>query len=334
MKKVKLLFSFLIFFLLLHPNNVEGKEEVYSFEQMERDLFLLKSEFSFDLQSIGKSEKGRNLWAVKLGKGNESILLIGAHHGREWLTSKLLLKMLQEYAQAYKKGNNIGKYSPKLLDKVSIWFIPMINPDGVSIQQEDFTGLSSYEKFSVWKMNHFYWDWSRWKANAKGLDLNRQYPAGWDEVKIESSSPSYQFYKGKKPFEALEVQQLAKFTRKIHPLIALSYHTSGREIFWYYYNRPVHFWRDYQLAQKTALLTGYKLSIPEDHAIGSGFTDWFITEFHRPAMTIELSYLVEETHPPLTVFPEEWRRNQYVAMMLVHEGIKMKDCKEIPHTKQ
>lgn len=37
-------------------------------------------------------------------------------------------------------------------------------------------------------------------------------------------------------------------------------------------------------------------------------------------MTIELSYLVDETNPPLTVFPEEWKRNRLVGIMLVKEA--------------
>ncbi|MDQ7864689.1 hypothetical protein RCO48_37065 [Peribacillus frigoritolerans] len=49
------------------------------------------------------------------------------------------------------------------------------------------------------------------------------------------------------------------------------------------------------MPKKTAELTGYELTFPEKEAVGSGFTDWFITEFRRPGMTIELSYLVDET---------------------------------------
>ena len=96
------------------------------------------------------------------------------------------------------------------------------------------------------------------------------------------------FIKGGRPLEAKEVQALSAFTEKVKPLMAVSYHTSGREIFWYYQNKREHLLRDYILAKKTAQLTRYKLSMPENHAIGSGFTDWFITEFERPAMTIEL----------------------------------------------
>jgi g-D-glutamyl-meso-diaminopimelate peptidase len=314
--------------LFLCPTIIEAQsiiegDRIYSFDEMEKDLFLLKERFPIELQSIGKSEKGRDLWAARLGKGEKSLLLVGTHHGREWMTTSLLMKMLEKYAIAYKQGEKLGSYSPQLLDEVSIWFVPMINPDGVSIQQGNLSRLSFTEKIAIWQMNTYSFNWIRWKANAKGVDLNRQYPAGWNTVTAEVEKPSYQFYKGRRPFEAKEVQALSSFTQNIKPLIAVSYHTSGREIFWYYQNKRKHVIRDYMLAKKTAQLTRYKLSMPENHAMGSGFTDWFITEFERPAMTIELSYLVDETEPPLSVFPEEWQRNQFVGIMLVNEAIKI-----------
>lgn len=314
--------------LFLCPTIIEAQsiiegDRIYSFDEMEEDLFLLKERSPIELQSIGKSEKGRDLWAARLGKGEKSLLLVGAHHGREWMTTSLLMKMLEKYAIAYKQGEKLGSYSPQLLDEVSIWFVPMINPDGVSIQQGNLSDLSFTEKIAVWQMNGYRFNWMQWKANAKGVDLNRQYPAGWNTVAAEVGKPSYQFYKGRRPLEAKEVQALSAFTEKVKPLMAVSYHTSGREIFWYYQNKREHLLRDYILAKKTAQLTRYKLSMPENHAIGSGFTDWFITEFERPAMTIELSYLVDETEPPLSVFPEEWQRNQFVGIMLVNEAIKI-----------
>lgn len=324
MQKVMFLCLVILFLCppFIHAQSILNTNDWYSYEEMERDLFLLKDRYPIQLQSIGTSEKGHNLWAAKLGKGKRSILFVGAHHGREWMTTILLMKMLERYAMAYEKGEGVGEYSTQLLDEVSIWFVPMINPDGVSIQQGNLSFLSFTERLAVWDMNHYSLNWVRWKANAKGVDLNRQYPAGWDQVQAESSNPSYQFYKGKRPLEAMEVQALSSFTKAINPLLAVSYHTSGREIFWYYQNKREHFLRDYELAKKTAQMTGYKLSIPENHAIGSGFTDWFITEFQRPAMTIELSYLVDETHPPLSVFPEEWERNQLVGLLLIDEALK------------
>ncbi|MFE4143179.1 M14 family zinc carboxypeptidase [Peribacillus sp. YIM B13472] len=308
-----------IFVLLFFPEQSLAAE-VYSPEQMEMDLQGIQKQYELDVKIIGQTEKGKNIKAVKLGKGKRSILLVGSHHGREWLSSILLMRMLEEYAAAYRAGKPVEEYRTESLDEVSIWFIPMLNPDGVSIQQGDLSNLNVFEKAAVWKMNQFSRNWSRWKANAKGIDLNRQYPAGWKEVMSDETKPTYQFYKGGKPLEAAEVKALTDFTKEIDPLIAVSYHTSGREIFWHYNNKRKNMARDYGIAKKTAELTGYELTFPEKEAVGSGFTDWFITEFRRPGMTIELSYLVDETNPPLTVFPEEWKRNRLVGIMLVKEA--------------
>ncbi|MBT2614804.1 MULTISPECIES: M14 family zinc carboxypeptidase [unclassified Bacillus (in: firmicutes)] len=294
--------------------------EVYSPEQMEMDLQRIQKQYELDVQIIGQTEKGKNIKAVRLGKGKKTILLVGSHHGREWLSSILLMRMLEEYAAAYRAGKPVGEFPSESLDEVSIWFIPMLNPDGVSIQQGDLSNLNVLEKAAVWKMNQYSTNWSRWKANAKGIDLNRQYPAGWKEVMSHETKPTYQFYKGGQPLEAAEVKALTDFTKEIDPLIAVSYHTSGREIFWHYKNKRKNMARDYGIAKRTAEMTGYELTFPEKEAVGSGFTDWFITEFSRPGMTIELSYLVNETNPPLTVFPEEWKRNRLVGIMLVKEA--------------
>ncbi|MDM5455079.1 M14 family zinc carboxypeptidase [Peribacillus simplex] len=308
--------------LLFFPETTLA-EEVYSPERMEMDLQGIQHQYELDVQIIGQTEKGKDIKAVKLGKGKKSILFVGSHHGREWLSSKLLMSMLEDYAAAYRAGKPVGEYPSGSLDEVSIWFIPMLNPDGVSIQQGDLSNLNILEKAAVWKMNGYSKNWSRWKANAKGIDLNRQYPSGWKEVMSHEKKPSYQFYKGEKPLEAAEVKALADFTREIDPILAVAYHTSGREIFWHYKNKRENMVRDYGIAKKTSELTGYELTFPEKEAVGSGFTDWFITEFHRPGMTIELSYLVDETNPPLSVFPEEWKRNRSVGIMLVNEAMQL-----------
>jgi g-D-glutamyl-meso-diaminopimelate peptidase len=103
------------------------------------------------------------------------------------------------------------------------------------------------------------------------------------------------------------------------PSVALSYHSSGREIFWKGINKRDQLKKHRTLAKKVSALTKYPLSTPEPQAIGGGFTDWFISTYHNPAMTVEISYLVEETNPPLSVFPEEWNRNKYVGIMLATE---------------
>jgi g-D-glutamyl-meso-diaminopimelate peptidase len=156
----------------------------------------------------------------------------------------------------------------------------------------------------------------RWKANGLGVDLNRQYPAGWEQITGNERYASYSHYKGKKPLEAKETKALFTFSEQIQPLIAASYHTSGQMIYWYYFNEIEYLQRDYQLIEQVANKTGYEISYPPENAIGGGYTDWFIQTFKRPALTIELSFPVYETSPPLSVLDEEWQRNKEVGLIM------------------
>ncbi|MEH7356047.1 M14 family zinc carboxypeptidase [Neobacillus drentensis] len=322
------LISILIVVFFLFETATQAKkvkvEKPYSYEQLEQDLEKIQEKYKrhIELKSIGTTHFGKNIWGVKIGKGKKNIVLIGAHHGREWLTSALLMKMLKSYAEAYQGSGKIGFTSTNILNEVSIWFIPMLNPDGVSIQQNNMTGFPAMHIQRLLIMNEGLNNFERWKANGMGIDLNRQYPAGWKDLNQEPGEPSYKFYKGKKPLESKEIIALTKFIKEINPSIAIAYHTAGREIFWNYKNGK-YLRRDYKVAKKVANLTGYKLAKPDPNAVGGGFTDWFITTYHRPAMTIEISYLVGETSPPLAVLKKEWKRNKYVGLKLAKEAKKL-----------
>ncbi|MGG3467254.1 M14 family zinc carboxypeptidase [Neobacillus pocheonensis] len=294
----------------------------YSYEMLELDLKLLKEKYKeeVELKTIGTTHFGQNIWGVKLGAGEKNIVLIGSHHGREWLTSMLLMKMLETYTHEYHAMETAG--TKTILDEVSIWFIPMLNPDGVAIQQHNFKRFSEKKKKQIFRMNNNSNHFKRWKANGVGIDLNRQYPAGWESLDQQPGKPFYKFYKGEKPLQAKEVIALTKFIKEINPSIAVTYHTAGEEIFWKYKNGK-NLARDKAISKKIAKLTGYKLNTPPDDAVGGGFTDWFITTYHKPAMTIEISYLVGETSPPLTVFKKEWKRNRFVGLKLANEAKKI-----------
>lgn len=308
------------------PVNAAEREKSYTYDMLTDQLMWLKDKYKKEvaLRTIGHSHFGRNIYAIKLGNGNKNILLVGAHHGREWLTSLLLMQMLETYADAYHRKGSIGPYQTDILNEVSIWFVPMVNPDGVAIQQNLISTFPAKQQNRLLFMNEGWDDFIRWKANGLGVDLNRQYPAGWGELPTLPNAPSYQSYKGQAPLEAAEVIALTNFVKETGPAAALSYHTAGREIFWKYKNGR-HLNRDRMLAKKMAKLTKYKLAKPPKEAYGGGFTDWFIITYHRPAMTLELSYLVGDRHPPLSVFKEEWRRNKYVGLAIAEEAKKIKD---------
>ncbi len=294
----------------------EPEHHVYTYKRMKNELITIANRYDLEVRTFGQSEFGRDLLALKIGRGENSVFIIGSHHGREWLSTHIIMEMIKQYASAYEQGKALFGHPTEILDDVAIWFIPMVNPDGVSIQQK---GISSFPFLlqEIYKdMNEGQTDFSRWKANGLGVDLNRQYPAGWHNIEGDSPYASYSHFKGERPLESKETNALTLFTKQMNPLTAASYHTSGRELYWYYFNPFNHLQRDYRLVEKIAAKTGYEISYPPFNAIGGGFTDWFIQTYERPAITIELSYLVKETNPPLSVFAEEWERNKEVGLIL------------------
>jgi len=309
------------------PSNAEivNTKNVYTYDSLLANIYEIRSAYPSQVKVtvIGKSALGNAIPALKIGKGEHNVLFVGSHHGREWLTTTILMKMLESYVSAYKNNEPIFGYDSRILDDVSIWFVPMLNPDGVMIQQKGISSFPiAYQQLLV-EMNDNDLSFKKWKANGVGIDLNRQYSAGWDELKGTNKFACYQFYRGRQPMEADETAALIQFTQKVDPLISVSYHSSGRVLYWYYKNDPNVVLRDYAIAKKFSVMTGYSLAEPPKEAVGGGFTDWFIQEFKRPGFTPEISYEVQETNPPLSVFDEEWERNQAVGLLIASEAKKM-----------
>jgi hypothetical protein len=307
-------------------NNTIVAQEVYTYEVMTEDIQQLAKAYPelVTYHSLGKTPYGREIWAIRLGTGEATVFINGSHHAREWISSYINMKMVEEYAKAYHAGTKIGPYNPReILNKTSIWFVPMVTPDGVTLQQK---GLSAFPKevhSQLIQMNKGSRDFSRWKANINGVDLNRQYSANWDNIKSNVPQPSSMNHKGKKPIQELETKLLVDFTHKINPEITVSYHSTGRIIFWHFNTKSEDIERDRKIATQASNLTGYRLVAPTSNPSGGGYKDWFIQQFSRPALTLELVYANQQDSSPLHVFDEEWKNNKEVGLYVAEEGYEL-----------
>lgn len=299
---------------------------VYSYNNMASDIKTLQKAYPdlIKYKVVGKSEYGRNIYAVSLGKGRPKTFINGSHHAREWLTTNLNMYMIEQYAKAYQKNSKIKGYNVrKILNETTIWFIPMVNPDGVTLQQQGLKAFPKSTHASLIVVNNGSTNFKRWKANGKGVDLNRQYDAGWKTIKGNPGRPSYKNYKGKAPATASEVKAVLKLEAEIRPEIAVAYHSSGKILYWNYKQKGANYKRDHAYAKAIGKMTGYGLVYPGPNPSGGGFTDWFIQKRKRPGFTPEISRYVYETNPPVSEFSRAWKENQAVGLYVARESAKL-----------
>jgi g-D-glutamyl-meso-diaminopimelate peptidase len=303
----------------------------YSYSDMVKDINELKKAYPGLVKSkvIGKSEYGRNIYAISLGIGSSSVFINGSHHAREWMTTTVNMNMIDKYAFAYQHNFKFNGYDvKKILNNTTMWFVPMVNPDGVTLQQSGLKYFPKASHSSIIKMNNGSKNFKRWKANAKGIDLNRQYNAKWTGIK-GPKAPSFKNYKGKAPHTAKEVKSLLSFVNGTAPEISISYHSSGQIIFWNYQQSGSRYTRDYTYAKTLGRMTGYSLVYPKSFASGGGFSDWFSRTKMKPAYTIEIAPFAGETHVPLSAFPKIWRQNNTIGLFVAQEGYKLYDKRQV-----
>lgn len=220
---------------------------------------------------LGKSVLGREIFAVRLGEGSPVGIAQYAIHGRERITAELA------FAQ-YDYG----------LEKGSVWLIPLLNPDGALISECGIGSVRKRDERLAKELSEINGgkDFSLWKANARGVDLNVNFDADWGTGKRNVRFPARENYIGEKPFSEPETQALRRFTEEIRPDFTVSYHTKGEEIYWYYYQPLKICARDKRIALALSADTGYPLR----HVAGSagGYKDWCIKKIGIPAFTVEV----------------------------------------------
>ena len=245
-----------------------------------------------EIEQLARSAYGRPLWAVTMGEGERRVLYSAAHHANEWLTATVLLKFIEDYAEALQNDGEIGGIQARALYRTaSISLVPLVNPDGVDL----VTGAATEaEREQARELSEFYPNIpfpEGWKANLLGVDLNLQYPAGWlmaREIKFSQgyTRPGPRDFVGRAPLSQIEAQALSDFTQRIDPRLVIAWHSQGQVIYWQYGGIEVPGARE--LAERFAAVSGYALEDTPYNSSFAGYKDWFIQSYRRPGFTIEV----------------------------------------------
>ena len=285
------------------PPIVQVSTLSYSYDQMMEDLDALKERYPemMELNSRAVTADGREVMEVMLGspEAGHHILIQASIHGREYMNTVLAMNQIEDYLRGYYEKNYNGIMWSDLYQNVCIHVLPMSNPDGVMISQQGVDAirneglkqnlLQCYERdlsdgtFSGDQSLYF----QQWKANAKGVDLNRNFDEGWDSY-IGRPMPSSERYKGDSAVSEEETRAILGVYKDFELDCCISYHSFGNLIYWNYGSQGEIYEADRRLAECVGAVTSYELhSTVQDSTDSAGCSDYFVLEAGIPAVTIE-----------------------------------------------
>ena len=259
--------------------------ETYSYEQMLLDLQTLAARHpnTVTLDSIGTSELSREIPVLRIGSADAAhhVLLQGAIHGREHMTAWLLMALADFWLE-----RGIGDYGD-----ICYHILPMTNPDGVTIAQsgsltEEQARMYFREQAQGITTDTFEQYVQYWKANAFGVDLNRNFSTGWESLSGRTEASS-QLYPGEAPFCAAETAALRDYTLAYPFDVTISYHAAGSFIYYEYGEKEPVNAHSQDLATAVSAVTGYPLK-PSTGVDAGGYKDWAIDALEIPSLTVEI----------------------------------------------
>ena len=159
----------------MEDNKIVPTDISYSSCILRNNIEQLKKKYPFLVTgNIGYSVLGKPIPYIRLGNGVKEVMYSAAIHANEWITSVVLMKFVEDYLKAYENSDFIYGYSAReLFNNVSIYIVPMVNPDGVDLVTGVIqTGTGVYNNFRDISLGFPNIPFPNgWKANFNGVDL-------------------------------------------------------------------------------------------------------------------------------------------------------------------
>lgn len=254
---------------------------------------------------------GNPIPVIKLGRGNREVFYSASFHANEWITTPLLMKFVADFCYCYVNNLPIfGMSAREIFLDTTIYLMPMVNPDGVNLVTGEINPNSSLYTNTELIANNYpdipFPD--GWKANIRGIDLNLQFPAGWEQARdIKFSqgftSPAPRDFVGFSPLTEPEALAIYNFTLRHDFKLVISFHTQGEVIFWKFlnYNPP----NSLLIANEFARVSGYSIEETPYASSFAGYKDWFIQNYNKPGYTVEAG--LGENPLPISQFDKIYR---------------------------
>lgn len=296
---------------LYNGDIVSTTKQKYSYADMKKDIKQLEKKYAdyIEVNIIGTTVDKRNIYDVILGNPNaeKCVVFQASIHAREYMTSQLVMEQMEYYLDNYNKKYD-GKTYKKIFDEVCVHVVAMSNPDGVTISQQGFGGIRSTVLRKKLKKMRGANNTTVWKANARGVDLNRQFNYRFKYVK-KWKKGSYAMYGGRNPVSENESKSLVKLVNDVNPKAVVNYHAMGNVIYCNYGASKKMQKKVYQLSGEIRSLTGYSYMGLDQTP---GFANWLVCKKGIPSCTVEIG--MHTTPVPISQFKTVWKQNKNVMV--------------------
>ncbi len=295
---------------------VDPSDKAYSYSHMEKDIFELAEKYPehFSYYSAGKTPDNHEMYICTVGnpEAPKCVYITAAAHAREYCTSLLLMMEMEYYLKTYEEGYYLDVNYKDMLNEICFVLLPMQNPDGVDLsiaggpsairdlglrlEIQNMFNKEDKEYYEQYK-KHNSLIYRRWKANAQGIDLNRNYPFGWEKMN-ESTQPASTGYRGETPLSApeviIQINVLKELMKEKDVVFCISYHATGNDLSWEVEGMEKEFKKEVEtIVNKIVYVTSYQpnmnnMGLYDDGVPLGGYTDWLNGEHIVPAITIEI----------------------------------------------
>lgn len=275
------------------------KDHTFDYEKLCQLLQEIEKEPAVQISTLGRSILGKEIPLLQLGKGKQAVLYVGGMRGTEGATAKLLMDFAAEYLQQLARNATVFEYPMQyLFAERRIYLVPMLNPDGISYAINGI-GQENPMRERVLRMNGQSEDFCAWGANARGVDLGRNFDAGFEKNKqneiqngINGGAPTG--FSGEYPESEPETAALCRFLRFYREELrgVLSFQLGGGEIFCDCDDNLTA--KTMSVGRVLSRFTGYRLARPEQLTSIGSLSDWCIRELARPAFTMKCGIEAEK----------------------------------------
>ncbi|MBP5165705.1 MAG: hypothetical protein ILP09_00425 [Oscillospiraceae bacterium] len=304
---------------------------VYSYDQMCADIAELEAEYPELISSyvIGSSAEGRDIPAFNLGRGKREAIICASMHANEHITTNFVMYMTESYCRGYREDASFDGLSYRtILDNVKFIIVPMVNPDGVTLAQ--FGPEAASDPEAVKAIGGEAFDYSGWKANIRGVDLNGNFEWKWG-IRDDISQPSPFGYVGPYPCSEPETKAMRELLDSSDYYLLSSMHIRGEVIYWLDSDTVQLYDGFYPTAKRFADAFDFTLLDPEDVRERGGYmVNTERTMKQKYGMTVEMCSFWYSDPYPISRFETDAGRVYPMGLIMGDEAMKMEQLGVVP----